>query len=52
MTEDSAVVDDIGPVGHRKRFAHVVIRDQDSYAARAQAADDLLQVEYGNGINS
>src|ERR1700733_6250272 len=51
VTENSAVVDDVGPVGHRKRFAHVVIRDQYSDATGPQVADYFLQVQHGNGID-
>ena len=52
LTEDSAVIDDVGPVGDRKGFAHIVIRDQYSDAASPQAADNFLQVEHGNRVDS
>src|SRR5579862_3036377 len=52
MTEDSPVVNDVGAIGYRKRFAHVVIGDQHADAASPQAADDFLQVENGDGIDA
>src|SRR5215469_9782085 len=51
LTEDASVIDDVGAIGDGKRFAHVVIRNQNSDAAGPQAADDLLQVEHGNGVD-
>src|SRR5579863_7986779 len=51
MTEDSAIVDNVGAVRYRERLAHVVIRDQHSNTAGSQAADDFLQIENGDGID-
>src|SRR5579871_6790661 len=52
MTENSAVVDDVGTIRHSQRFAHVVIGDQHSDAAGSQAADNFLQVKNGDGIDA
>src|ERR1700733_12509370 len=52
MTEDAAVVDDVGAIGYRERFAHVVVGDQHADAAGPQATDNFLQVENGDGIDA
>src|ERR1700685_1962590 len=52
MTEDAAVVNDVGAIGHGERFAHVVIGDQHADAAGPQATDNFLQVENGDGIDA
>src|SRR5438309_6934130 len=42
--EDLAVVEDVGSIGDRERFADVVVGDQDADSAVAQSRDDLLDV--------
>ena len=43
-TEDAALVNDVGAVSHRQRFADVMIGDQHTDAARLEREDNLLQI--------
>ncbi len=43
--EDPPFSNDIGPVRHAQRLAHVVVGDQNPDAARLQVEDDLLQLQ-------
>ncbi len=52
MAEDAALRDDVGAVGDAERFADVVVRDENSDATLLQVEDDLLKVEYGDGIDA
>ena len=44
FADDAAFVDEVGAIDDRKRFAHVVIGDQNGEAGFAQVDDDLLDV--------
>ena len=52
MAEDSAIVNNVCPVGDRECLPHVMVGNQHSNSARPQPADDLLQVENGDRINA
>src|SRR5256885_16930242 len=50
--ENLALVQDVGAIGDRERLTHVVVGDQDADAPVAQAADDLLDVAVGDGVEA
>ncbi len=51
MPENLAFVNDVGPVGHRQCLPDIVVRNQHSDSGRLHVADNLLQIEYCDGIN-
>src|SRR5271168_1797415 len=51
-SEDLALSNNVGPVSNRQCLAHVVIGDQNSYSARFQIKNNLLQVKHSNWIDA
>src|SRR5205814_2968979 len=51
LPEDASLVNDVRTVSDRQCLADVMVGNQYPYPTRLQIADDLLQVEHGNGIN-
>jgi len=52
VPENSAFVNDVGTVGYRKRVSYIVVCNQDANPSRLHVADNFLQIQYRNGINS
>src|SRR5438105_8215502 len=50
--EHAALVDDVRAVADAERLPHVVIGDQHADAALLEEADDLLDVEHGDGVDT
>ena len=46
--QHAAVADDVGAVADAKRLAHIVVGDEHADAARAQEADDALDLDIVN----
>src|SRR5258708_23355283 len=51
-TKNTALNEDVRAIRNRAGLAHVVIPAQDANAARLHVADDLLQIQYGNRVDS
>ena len=49
--QDAAVSEDVGPIRDRQGFAHVVVGDEHPHTPLAQAADQVLEVGHGQGID-
>ena len=47
-----AVVDDERVVADTQRFTHVVVGDQHSDATRLQEANDALDLDHGDGVDT
>jgi hypothetical protein len=52
VAENSAFVNDVRPVGHRKRISHIVVRNQHPYTGCPHVADYFLQIENRDRVNS
>ena len=50
--EYSAFVDNVGPVCHGEGLANIMVCNQHANSARFQVENNLLQIEYRNGIDS
>src|SRR5262249_16275906 len=50
--EDPAFIDDVGTIGDRERFPHIVVGNQDADATAFQIEDYLLQIENGNRVDT
>src|SRR5271166_1265339 len=50
--EDPPFCNDIRPVRHTQRLAHIVIGDQHANPARPEVKDDSLQLQHGNRIDA
>ena len=50
--ENAPFVNDVGAVGDRKRFADIVVSNQNSDAAGLQIGNNLLQIQHGDRVNA
>src|SRR5271166_1230421 len=50
-TKDSALVNNVGAVGHGQRLTYIMIRYQHADATCLQIEDDSLEIKHRNGIN-
>ncbi len=50
--QNLAGMDEVGAVDERKRFANVMIGDENTNTSAFQMTDEVTNVTYGNGINS
>src|SRR5687767_2023418 len=52
LPDDPTVLDDVGVIADRERFAHVVVGDDHADPARFQLFDDLLDVDHRDRIDA
>src|SRR5690242_1946625 len=51
-SEDSALINNVGAVGHREGLAHIMVGDQNANSALLQIENNLLQIEHGNWVDA